>query len=620
MTGLKRLTGKVDRFLDLMASSRDPDVRRMVVSTEGAGDRSLFVSYISEVPIWKATYRLVIGSGAGQNPLLQGWASVDNTVGQDWENVQLSLVAGAPQSFMQNLSQPYYSRRPVVALPESIAVSPQTFESTLMPGSARVFGTVADPSGAAIAGATVRAYDANGTVAMETKTKAAGGYELGLLEGNYRLEFQHAGFRNTTFTGIVASNDSPVQKDVRLDVGSVTQTVDVSANALPLQTESASVASAGGKNLGSGVALGGTRNQFTRLEQFGKLQSSPPVQYTVDAARARAQSAATAQELGDLFEYKLTDPVTILKNKSALVPIVQSAIGAEKVSVWNEQAGLPRPQRALWLSNSTGLTLDGGSFSVLDDETFAGEGVFDPIRPDEKRLISYAVDLALNVNARQSTEQQRVTRAVVNRGTMTQHSEVREKKTYTFRNEDSSPRTVIVEHPARGGYELRGDVRPVETTPTWMRFRLQVKPKETASIVVEEARPLQTTYALTNINSQQVDLFVRQQSIDKTVEAALRKILAQKTVVEDLDEKKTARESETEKIFDDQQRLRENMKALKGSPEEKTLVQRYTRQLNDQEDRLDALKREIEQLESQHDAAEMALDQMIQEISFDVNL
>jgi chromosome segregation ATPase len=117
-----------------------------------------------------------------------------------------------------------------------------------------------------------------------------------------------------------------------------------------------------------------------------------------------------------------------------------------------------------------------------------------------------------------------------------------------------------------------------------------------------------------------VDLFVRQQSIDKTVEAALRKILAQKTVVEDLDEKKTARESETEKIFDDQQRLRENMKALKGSPEEKTLVQRYTRQLNDQEDRLDALKREIEQLKSQHDAAEMALDQMIQEISFDVNL
>jgi len=68
------LTAKVDRYLDLASASREADVRKMVVSTEGAGERSLFVSYISEVPIWKATYRVVLDSNAGHKPLLQGWA------------------------------------------------------------------------------------------------------------------------------------------------------------------------------------------------------------------------------------------------------------------------------------------------------------------------------------------------------------------------------------------------------------------------------------------------------------------------------------------------------------------------------------------------------------------
>jgi hypothetical protein len=330
--------------------------------------------------------------------------------------------------------------------------------------------------------------------------------------------------------------------------------------------------------------------------------------------------AAQAQELGDLFEYKLKDPITIRKNRSALVPIVQSTITAEKVSIWNDQAGLPRPQRALWLTNSSGLTLDGGTFSVMEEETFAGEGILDPVRPGEKRLVSYATDLALNASSRQATEQQRVSRVRVSHGVMTHENEIREKKTYTFRNEDTSARSVIIEHPVRTGYTLRSQNQPIETTAVWMRFRLQVEPKQTAALEVEEARVLHTDYALTNLSSTQVDLFVRQQSVNKTVEDALRKILAQKNVVSELDDKKTAREQDMQKIFDDQQRLRENMKALRGSAEEKALLQRYTQQLNEQENQLEKLRKETDQLDAQRDRAQEALDQLIQELSFDEKL
>jgi hypothetical protein len=614
------LAGKVDRLLDIVASTREADVRRMVISTAGSGERSVFVSYISEVPVWKTTYRIVLNSKAGGQPLLQGWAIVDNTVGQDWENVQLSLIAGAPQSFIQNLSQPYYSRRPVVPLPENVVVSPQTHESTLIPGGARLTGVVTDPSGAAVPGAHVKAYDASGALGGETITDATGRYEFQTLsDGPVRLEVQSTGFQRMTIAGITGN-----QQDVALQVGAVNEAVMVTAATPSIQTSSAEVAAVGGaagsgKSLGRGAALG-ERNDRVGKVASGRGGFGAGAGGGVGGGVFRVGPVTATQELGDLFEYKLKDPITLRKNRSALVPIVQSPITAEKVSIWNDQAGLLRPERALWLTNSSGLTLDGGSFSVMEEETFAGEGIFDPIRPGEKRLLSYALDLALNASSSNKAQPQKVARVRISRGVMTQENEVRESKTYTFRNEDASPRTVIVEHPARQGYELRGSARPVEATAGWMRFRVPVEPKQTASLVIEEARPLQTTYAITNVSSDQVDLFVQQGSVNKAVEDALRKVLAQKVAVSDLEEKKNAHDEEMQKIFDDQQRLRENMKALKGSAEEKALLQRYTSQLNGQENRLEALRKEIDQLETQRASAQEALDKMVQELSLDVKL
>jgi hypothetical protein len=541
------LPARLERYLDIVSSGREPDLRRMIISTEGSGDRGIFVSYISEVPVWKSTYRIVLGKGS-RAPLLQGWAIVDNTVGQDWENVQLSLVAGAPQSFVQNLSQPYYSRRPEIGMPESASISPQTYQATLTPGR-----------------------------------------EFNRLEQLAKLE-----------PGVVTVNAE-----------------------LPLvNASSAMVGRPAPANVGSGAMLGASGETYSGTARGGGLgvPRKPGTLSALIDASASLPAAAAARELGDLFEYKLKDPITIRKNNSAMVPIVQSEIAAEKVSIWNERANLPRPTRALWLTNTSGLTLDGGSFSVMEDETFAGEGVFEPIRPKERRLVSYALDLALNASSKNTAEAQRVTRVRILKGVMTQESEMRECKTYTFRNEDTAARSVVVEHPVRPGYQLRGSAQPIETTAAWLRFRIAVEPKQTASLQIDEARPLVNTYELTNLDTNQVELFVRQGSINKTIEQSLRRILQQKEAVSDLDSKKDAVEQEMKQIYDDQQRLRENIKSLKGSVEEKLLLQRYTQLLNEQENRLDRLRKQIEELNGKHEAAEAALDKMIQDLSFDVTV
>ncbi len=613
------LAGRLDRYLNLVSAEREADVRNMVISTEGTGDRSLYVSYISEVPVWKSTYRLVLNSKAEKGPLLQGWAIVDNVVGEDWNNVELSLVAGAPQSFIQNLSQPYYAQRPTIALPDTVSTTPQTYEATLMTGSAQLSGIVRDPSGAAVSGAMVKVLDASNTLIAQASTNSSGQYEFqSLPTGTLHLEVQSPGFQIASISNLNSSSGTPLQQDIQLNLGSMAQTVEVNASAPVLNSSSASVASA--RNAGSGRALGRSSNLGRAAGAGMGTGSGSATGGGVYRSGASIQPAATSQALGDLFEYKLKDPITILKNKSALVPIAQAPITAEKVSIWNDRSGISRPQRAVWITNNTGLTLDGGSVSVLEDETFAGEGIFEPIRPGEKRLLSYATDLAVNASSKQGSENERVSRAIIAKGLMTQQNELREKKTYTFRNEDSNPRTIVVEHPVRSGYELRSEVKPSETTADWMRFRLTVEPKQTASLVVEEARPTRTSYSISNITSDQVALFTTQHSIDDTIRTALQEILKQKDAIADLNEKKTARDEETEKIFDDQQRLRENIKALKGTPEEKPLLQRYTQQLNEQENRLAALQKEIEALDAQIEAGNAKVSDSIQRLAFDVKL
>jgi hypothetical protein len=619
------VTQEVGRYLSLLASMRQQDLRRMTITANGSGERQLFVSYISEVPIWKTTYRIVLPSKGEGEPLLQGWAIVDNTVGEDWNNVELSLVAGAPQSFIQQLSQPYYARRAVVPLPQNAQLLPQTHDSAMTGGFAGLSGAVLDQSGAAIPGAMVQVYSPTGELAVATSTDNQGRYEIGdLPAGNYRVEFTRAGFQKTVMQGVALGGRREQTQNVTLQIGASTQTVTVSAEAGSLNVENALVGGAAGhagsgRELGRGRGVGGRVGAGEGAGVGGGVFNAGAM--GIAEARRAMTAAAEGSDLGDLFEYKLKDRLTIHKNESALVPIVQVHVATEKVSLWNESLNSPRPLRALWLTNSSPLTLDGGSFSVLENEAFAGEGLTDAIKPGEKRLLSYAADLGVRVDSKMESEPQQVTRVHIVRGVMIQTSELRQDTSYTVRDDDTTPRTVLIEHPLRAGWIIsEGGPKPEETTSSAYRFRENIEPKATTKFTVREAKPLETRFQLTNLTDDQITVFLQQKSINPEIEAAFHKIVAQKDRVASLDAEIARREEERQKIYDDQQRLRENLKALKGSAEERALTQRYTQQLADQETRLETLQRESADFQTKRDQAQSELDAMIENLSLEATL
>jgi hypothetical protein len=623
---------EVGKYLGLIASAREQDVRRMTVSTAGTGDRNLYVSYISEVPIWKTTYRIVLPSKPDKKPLLQGWAIIDNTVGEDWNDVDLSLVAGAPHSFIQQLSEPYYGRRPVVPLPESVALSPQTHGAAMTGGNGNLVGTVNDASGAAIAGATVRLLDQNQAPIAQTVSDSQGHYSFSGLatQEQYHVEFGSTGFSKTLIAADVGPGENSL--NATLNVGSVAETVEVHAGTNTLETESAEVSSLGsnagkmrvarqphvgvGAGIGSGAG-GGVGGGYSHLEMYSKAFQPGMINNSISAMTA----AANGQDLGDLFEYKLKDKVTLKKNQSALVPIAQTEIEADKISLWSGTRGSGRPLRGLWLKNTSPLTLDGGSFSVLESEVFAGEGLTDPIKPGERRIVSYATDLGLLVEAAGSSEPQHVQRVKISKGVMTQTSELRERTVYTVKNQDESARALVIEHPARPDWNLIAGTRePEERAPGTYRFRIDAPAKATSSLPVEESRTLDTVYQLSNLDDAQVAIFLRQRTITPDVAQALQKITAQKAVVAKLEEEMQNRQGDIDKIVDDQGRLRENMKALRGSSEEKSLLQRYTKQLDDQETQIEGLRKKIQDTEARRDTANNDLQQMIDSLQMEATL
>jgi hypothetical protein len=115
-----------ERALELILGARDERSRSLDVRLPGTGDRQAAIGYVIAAPVWKASYRLDL---TPDKPQLQGWALVDNPTDQDWQGVSLSLVAGRPVSFIQDLYEPLYLERPTIPLAIAGIAAARSFDS-----------------------------------------------------------------------------------------------------------------------------------------------------------------------------------------------------------------------------------------------------------------------------------------------------------------------------------------------------------------------------------------------------------------------------------------------------------------------------------------------------------
>ena len=597
-----KLREDLKQYLSILRSTFHKNLRPLTISTSGQGERDLFISYVVESPIWKTTYRVVLDRAA--KPFLQGWALVDNLQDEDWNNVTLSLISGAPISFIQDLQQPIYRNRPVVKLPRNTAIAPQLSEPAK--GAGEVFGdqavgrinlvspsrggiisgTVTDAGGAVVPNATIRVIQPSANAQLVVNTDANGVYRIRALPpGRYTLSVESPGFKTARMEGLNVATGRNIDRDIELEVGTVAEAVTITSNTDALATEMATVGRI--REVNSGIEIN-----------------------------------VETQDIGELFEYRIAHPVTIKRNSSALIPILQNQIEGELVSLYNREVRAENPMSAFYLKNTTGLTLESGPMTVIENDTYAGESLLGRLKPGEKRFVTYAVDLGCRVGIKEDEEDQRAFLAQVINGEFRIHYQQVKSTIYTLDNVSDRPKIVYLEHPYEKDekWQLVKTPKPDETTGSFYRFKVAVAPRSSTAFSVYEELPEIETYAISNLTPGNMEVFIKANYLSPQLRQALNEIIETKARIAAIGRQIAEKQAEITAIGRDQERMRENLRALGKTDDEKQLVQRYVSRLSQGEDQIERLRQEEKNLREQKQGVENQLEERIRNLKLDYRI
>jgi hypothetical protein len=361
---------------------------------------------------------------------------------------------------------------------------------------------------------------------------------------------------------------------------------------------------------------------FAAADAIAPQLEAPPSLGEAITSGTSVEAAAEGSEVGDLFEYQIGQPVTVKRDRSALIPILQTRMEGARVSIFNEATRRDRPMSGMLLKNTSTLTLEDGAMTIIDGNAYAGEALMERLKPAEQRLISFALDLGTLVNVRQKEDRAPAFLVRILNGVFQAHYHRQDKKTYALANQTEHTRVVYVEHPVRPGWELddKETPKPEGRSARYYRFRVELKPHERAELTVTERQVLMETYALSNVTTDQLSLFVSRRYIDEATRAALQKIVEIKSRLAAIDTRLAAIEAEITEIGADQTRLRENIETLSQTAEAKQLIARYVAKADQQETRIEQLTKERQAAAEERARLQPQLDAAIRALAFDRNL
>ncbi|MBV9469332.1 MAG: hypothetical protein JO316_08745 [Abitibacteriaceae bacterium] len=311
------------------------------------------------------------------------------------------------------------------------------------------------------------------------------------------------------------------------------------------------------------------------------------------SAQKLAQSiAAQAQgaERGDLFEYAISQPVTLPRQQAAMVPIVSQSIDGERVSIYDPASSDKRALNGFRLKNTTGLHLSGGPITVFQEGGYAGDAQINSVQPGEDRLISYAVDLDLVVDHKQPEATEEITALSIKKGVLFSTQKQRQVNLYNFRNKSDAAKTVLVQQAIQPEWVLAAPATPAEKTADQYRFKVEVPASKTAELKVVTEHPQSEEVALLDESLDTLIEYVHNTQVSPQLRASLVQIVERRRKLGNFHQQLVSRENEIKTIDHEQSRIRQNMAQLNRT---NPLYLQYVKKLTWQEARIEKLRQEI---------------------------
>ncbi|EDN68052.1 conserved hypothetical protein [Beggiatoa sp. PS] len=495
----------LQHLLDVLIATKKKDLKKLTIFLKGEGERTINMSYVVAAPVWKTSYRLLLEE---KKAYIQGWALVDNTQDEDWENVSLSLVAGLPVSFIHDLYSPRYQKRPEVRVKQEAAYAPPLSEKA-----------------------------------------------------------------------VVADAEEYIDDDLSFD-----------------------------EEAERGVSAALTQEpRMMMAKKAALIKPSIPVQ-------------TRTVEVGDLFHYEIENPVTVSRQQSALVPILQTEFKGKRIAVYNQEVRQQNPMSAILFENTTGLTLENGPLTVFEEDDYVGEAMLNTLKPDEEQIISYSVELGCIVSIDPQSDRQDVHQVRITNGYIELYHYEFTYKTYVITNKTDGTLDFFLEHRFNRGWDLVDTPEPVEKTENFYRFRFNVPSKKTKPFTVTECIECSSTYFLRNTSKDELTLWLNQKYIDKKTSRTLEGIIQLTEKITQIEREGDALEEAIEAVFKNQERIRQNLQALGNTEDERVLRERYVTNLEQEENKLQQYQTDIETLIADKNATEQTLNTQLKSIEFKAKL
>jgi hypothetical protein len=464
-------------------------------------------------------------------PYLQGWAVVENPTDEDWKDVHMSLIAGRPISFQMDLYQPLYVQRPTV-VPELFAsLRPKTYEGKM---------------------------DSDNTIRPSAPQRDSNG---GNGSGSGDVDPRKLKEIAEVWGKLPASERERALAE--MTQGMSPKYRDVIENYLR--------------------AHGSTREhtQEMALAPLGDVRKS-------------VNSAATGMQLGDSFVYRIDRPVNLARQKSAMLPIVAKDVEGTKVSIYNQSTHAKFPLLGLKFKNTSGLNLMQGPITVFENDTYAGDSRILDLQPGEERLLSYAVDLGMEVEPVVEEGKTTLTKVKLQKGVLYKTTKIRTVQTYKAKNRTNQERLLIVEHPYHPDFKLVSKDEPNERARDVYRFEVKLPADKSASLEVAEERYVEGIIHLTNSDDQEMRFFINQTVSSDKVKAALQKAIDLRSTWAKTQQDLAQVQTQLKDIVDDQARLRANMKEL---PQTSPIYKKYLDKFEKQEGQIEEMQATIKGLQ-----------------------
>jgi hypothetical protein len=531
------------RALSVLSASHNNQRRSLSIHLKGEGKRNVKIGYVVESPIWKASYRLVL-EGKEKKPKLQGWAVIENTSEEDWKDVRMVLVSGRPITYRMDLSQSLFVPRPTVE-PEVYASLKPPMPSGAIPGASG-FQIGMRPGGLGNFGGGAGINLGGGALG------ALGGGALGGFGG---------GLQMGGFPGVAVPPNW-------LNRYQFDSSLSTSAERLTWEQ------------------LRERRNQQLQQRKAARERAA-------QIGREGLESLAVDADLiGEEFQYTVDQKVSLPRQKSALIPVLNDRIEVTRLSVYNKAVHPRFPIRSVKIKNTTGQHLLQGPVAVFDAGAFVGDARLPDLQPDEERIASYSMDLGVEIRDAAQEPRETVVGTRLEKGVIATAVRRRIGTSYTIRNRSKLDRSLLVEHPIHADWTLVDTDKPAEKSREANRFAWSVAAGKSVARSVSEEKVQTTEINIDRLDAEQLRKLVIHPSAAKAIKEAIERVIERRAKVESADKDLTRVRAEKTGLESEQARLRTNLDKLpQGSAAHTRTLEKFD-QLEVQIEKLQALERQ----------------------------